>query len=80
MCIEYLQKTSLHGGAPLVTIQRSVAKVGLKVRLVRLEGSEHDLSGHGVLVLHRSALVERLAHHQDRITIKAVFQLDVSQL
>ena len=45
-----------------------------------LEGSDHDLSGHRVLIFNSLAFVKSLPHHENGVAIEAVFELDVGEL
>ena len=44
-----------------------------------LEGSDHNLTGHRVLIFNSLALVESLAHHENSVAVEAVLELDVCE-
>jgi len=65
MRIENFKQASLNRATLRITLHCNIAKVALMIDLTRLESSEHDVAGDGVLVLSgsRAALIKSFAHH-----------------
>ena len=80
MCVQDLQNTRLHTILAHITVQSATTVVLLEIVITSLEGSEHDLSRHRVLILLRRTFVKSLTHHQNGIAVVPESQLNIRQL
>ena len=80
MSVQDLKHTCFYRIVPLVAVQRTIREVRLKVMVACLKSSDHNLSGHRVLVFDSLALVKSLPHHENGVAVEAVLELDVGEL